>query len=201
MTLRATAIRLLYLLAFASAGITLAACGANSTPRPAPGSPEKPLAAEQTRLGGAAAGGRSNEAASSSAHGQPNYESLVKKQSPHPRRRFSPCNLVTASQARAIVGAPMQRPVEAPLGPTCIYRSRDGRSMVTVAVQALDFAKLRPRIHGRRRVAVGERTAYCGIYGQPMLYAPLADGRVLSVAAQCAVARGFAVRAVRQLPA
>jgi hypothetical protein len=191
--------RLLCLLALA---VAAAGCGGASKP-PAPGSPQRPLVAEQTRLGGgAAAQGRSNEAASpGSSQPAPGYEALVNGQSRHPRTRFTPCNLVTPKQARAIVGAPMQAPIEAPQGPTCIYRSRDGRSFVTVAVQRLRFDAVKPRLRLPHRVAVAGRTAYCGTYGQPMLYVPLARGRVLSVAAPCAVARRFAVRAVRQLPA
>jgi hypothetical protein len=34
-----------------------------------------------------------------------------------------------------------------------------------------------------------------------MLYLPLSGGRVLAVGAHCAVAKQFAIRAVRQLPA
>jgi hypothetical protein len=193
--------RLIGLLALALAAITLTACGGSSKPAPAPGSPDKPLVAQRTQLGAAAASGRSNEGAAAPTQAKPGYESLVRKQSSHPRSRFTPCNLVTAAQARAIVGAPMLNPVEAHQGPTCIYRSRNGKSMVTLAVQAFDFKKLKPHIHQRQRVALGARTAYCGTYGQPMLYAPLADGRVLTVAAQCAVAKQFASRAVRQLTA
>jgi hypothetical protein len=200
----ATVTRLLCLAALATAAIALAACGGSAKP-PAPGSHEKPLVAEQTRLGGAGANagarGRSNEAAAPSAPAKPGYDALLNGQSKHPRSRFTPCNLVTVARARAILGAPMQQPVEAPLGPTCIYRSRDRRSMVTVAVQAVDFTKLEPRIQRRRRVAVGSRTAYCGTYGQPMLYVPLSGNRVLSIAAQCAVAQRFALTAVRQLTA
>jgi hypothetical protein len=111
----------------------------------------------------------------------------------------TPCDLVTAAQARAILGAPMREPVEAAQGPTCIYRTRDGRAFVTVAVQTLEFAKLRPHLRLARRVAVSGRTAWCGTYGQPMLYVPLSRGRLLSIAARCAVARRFAIRAVPQL--
>jgi hypothetical protein len=196
MSKRGVAMRLLVLIALACAGLAVAACGGASTPPPAPGSPEKPLAAKQTRLGGAAADGRSGEASTPAA---PSYGTLLEKQSRHPRSRFTPCNLVTEKQARAIVGAPMREPLEAAQGPTCIYRSRDGRSFVTLAVQSVDFARIKPRLRLPRRVTVGDRTAYCGTYGQPMLYVPLSRGRVLSVAAQCAIARRFAARAVRRL--
>jgi Protein of unknown function (DUF3558) len=193
--------RLLCLLALAGAALAVAACGGGSAPAPAPGSPERPLVAEQTRLGGSAAAGsgRSNEAASGPARTAPDYEALLKGQSRRPRRRFTPCNLVTAARARAILGAPIAEPVEAVQGPTCIYRTRNGRSFVTVSVQAIDFRRLKPKLRQRRRVAVAGRTAYCGTYGRPTLSLPLAHGRVLAIGAQCAVARQFARRAVRQL--
>jgi hypothetical protein len=197
--MRTHAPRLLGLLALVSAGITLTACGGSSKPAPAPGSPDKPLVAEQNRLGSSTANSTPNEGATPA---KPGYESLVRKQSHHPRSRFTPCNLVTAAQARAIIGAPMLDPIEAPQGPTCIYRSRDGKSFVTLGVQSLDFQKkVKPRLKLSHRIAVASRTAYCGTYGQPMLYLPLSGGRVLSIAAHCAVAKQFAAKAVRQLPA
>lgn len=197
----ATRLRPLTLAALATVAAALSACGAGHSTPAAPGSPQKPLVAEQTRLGGAAASGRSNEGAASAAQAKPGYDALLKKQPRHPRTRFTPCNLVTAAQATAIVGAPIREPVEAPQGPTCIYRTRNGKSFVSVAVQMSDFKKLKPHLRLRQRVAVSDRTAYCGTYGQPMLYVPLSGGRVLSVAAHCSIAKQFAIRAVRQLPA
>jgi hypothetical protein len=192
--------RLLALVALATVAIAVTGCGGGGSAAPAPGSPEKPLVGKQPTPGGGTAAGRSNEAAASGAKAKaPGYDALLDSQSSHPRRRFTPCNLVTERQARAILGAPLQDPVEAAQGPTCIYRSKDGRSFVTLAVQSVDFAKLRPRLRLPRRVTVGDRTAYCGTYGQPMLYLPLASGRVLSVAGRCDIARRFARRAVRQL--
>jgi hypothetical protein len=191
--------RLLSLVALTGVAAVLTACGGGSKPAAAPGSPEKPLVAQQTRLGGAASDTRVNEAGGAGSQTQPGYQKLVQSQSRHPRSRFTPCNLVSVAQARAIVGAPMQQPLEASQGPTCIYRTKDGKSFVTIAVQSLDFKKLKPRIHLRQRVAVSDRAAYCGIYGQPMLYVPLSGGRVLSVGAHCSVARRFAVKAVQQL--
>jgi hypothetical protein len=200
-TMRHHCTRLIGLLALASAAIAVTACGGASKPPPAPGSPDRPLVAQQTRLGGGASSGRSNEAAATpGAQVTPGYESLVRKQSHHPRSRFTPCNLVTAAQARAIVGTPMLAPAEAAQGPTCIYRSRDGKSFVTLAVQSLNFEKkVKPHLKLSHRVAVSTRTAYCGTFGQPMLYVPLSGGRVLAVAARCGVAKQFAIRAVRQL--
>jgi hypothetical protein len=192
--------RLLALVALAAAAIAVTACGGDTKPPAAPGSAEKPLVGKQPTPGGGTAGGRLNEAAASGTKAKgPGYDALLDSQSSHPRSRFTPCNLVTEKQAQAILGAPLLDPVEAAQGPTCIYRSKDGRSFVTLAVQSLDFAKLKPRLRVARRVTVGARTAYCGTYGQPMLYVPLSSGRVLSVAGRCEVARRFASRAVRQL--
>jgi hypothetical protein len=126
----------------------------------------------------------------------------VQRQSRHPHKRFTPCNLVTAAQARAIFRAPTLDPVEAAQGPTCVYRTRDGKGFATVAVQSLNFSKVvKPHLRLRHKVAVSNRTAYCGTFGQPMLYVPLSKGRVLSIAAQCTIAKQFAIKAVRQLSA
>ena len=191
--------RRLALGALGSVGLTVAACGGASTPPPAPGSPEKPLVAGQTPPGATAAGARSGEAPARGTPARLGYQVLVKEQSRQPRRRFTPCNLVTEKQAQAIVGAPMRDPIEAAQGPTCIYRSADGKSFVTLAVQSLDFDAIKPRLRLRHRVEVADRAAYCGTYGQPMLYVPLSRERVLSVGGRCAIARQFALRAVRQL--
>jgi hypothetical protein len=206
MTTGRNTMRLLALAALVAAAVGLTACGGDSSKPAAPGSPQNPLVGKQPTpgdgMGGGTAGGRSNEAAASASSAKatgPGYDTLLDAQSSHPRSRFTPCNLVTQRQAQAILGAPLQDPVEAAQGPTCIYRSKDGRSFVTLAVQSLDFAKLKPRLRLPRRVTVGERIAYCGTYGQPMLYVPLRGGRVLSVAGRCEIARRFASRAVRQL--
>ena len=194
-------LRLLALAVLAGTAIGAAACGGSSAPPAAPGSPERPLAGTTRSVGGVPASGHSNEAAASSSRkgSEPGYDALLKSQSKHPLSRFTPCNLVTRKQAAAILGAPMLDPVEAAQGPTCVYRSKNGRSFVTLAVQSLDFGRIRPHLRLSKRVTVGGRTAYCGTYGQPMLYVPLSGGRVLSVTGRCAIARQFAGRAVRQL--
>jgi hypothetical protein len=128
----------------------------------------------------------------------PGYQALVERQTGKPRSTFTPCNLVTARQAAAIVG-PIGQQVEAPQGPSCIYRSRDGNRFITIAVQTLDFPQIKQQIHRPTRVAVSSRTAYCGSYGQPMLFLPLSQGRVLSITGPCGVAKQFAAKALPQL--
>lgn len=195
--------RLLCLAALTVAATTLTACGGSHSAPPAAGTPQNPLKAQATPTAESRPGARTNEASTPSAPtGKVGYQELVQRQSRHPQKRFTPCNLVTAAQARAIIGAPIQAPIEAAQGPTCVYRTRDGKGLVTLAVQSIDFKKaVKPHMNLRHRVAVSSHTAYCGTFGQPMLYLPLAQGRVLSVAARCAVAKQFAIKAVRQLPA
>jgi hypothetical protein len=189
--------------AFLAAPAVLAAlaigCGGDEPESAAaPGTPANPLVAEPSEA--VAAGGRSNESGAGAAAPQPGYEDLVDAQSSSPRSDFTPCNLVSANRAREIVGAALEPPLEAPQGPTCIYRSRDGRHFVTVAVQPLDLAAVRQDMRRGREVPVAGRSGYCGVHGQPVLYVPISGGRVLSVAGPCALAREFAATAVERLP-
>jgi hypothetical protein len=140
-------------------------------------------------------------AGTATAKAQPGYETLVERQTNKPAQRFTPCNLVTAAQARAIIGRPIRQPLEAPQGPTCIYRTRRGNGFVSLAIQTTNVNDLKQRIEKRRRVRIAARTAYCGWYGQAVLYLPLGRSSVLSVAARCPLARQFAAAAVRRLPA
>jgi hypothetical protein len=129
----------------------------------------------------------------------PGYDALIKNQSSAPGSRFTPCNLVTEPEARAIIGAPIQAPLEAPQGPTCIYRTQRGNELIALAVQATKFSDLRRRIRNERSVSVAGREAVCGKLGQPMLYVPLAGGKVLSITAKCDVATRFASKALPRL--
>ncbi len=203
-------VRSLSLIALLLMAALLAACGGQSKPKPPPGSPENPLVAQapqdtvtKGRLNEAApaakGGGAGAEGAKAKADAPPGYQKLVERQGSKPRSRFTPCNLVTKAQAGAIVGAPLQDPLEAPQGPTCIYRSKDGKRFVTLAVQSVAFSKLKHQMHKRQQVDVSNKTAFCGMHGQPILYVPLSGSRVLSVAAPCQVARKFAARAVLRL--
>jgi Protein of unknown function (DUF3558) len=182
--------RRLALIALATATVALSACGSDagsgsSAPK---GSPSNPLVADTS--GGTEGGGATRE---------PGYQALLEGQESDPRSSFTPCDLVTQAQARAILGAAIEQPLEAAQGPTCIYRSRDGKSFVTVAVQDADFGRIKRRIRGREAIEVASETAYCGNYGQPMLYLPLRGGRVLSVAGQCDTAKRFAAKALAEL--
>jgi hypothetical protein len=207
--------RFLSLMAPVAAAALLAGCGSGDD-GPALGSAQRPLVAttQAPAVGQAKAkstGARVNEAApATTAKAQrkqttkaaqaaaPSYDALLRQKGAK-GSRFSPCNLVSQKRAEAILGGPVQQPLEAPQGPTCIYRETSGKSFVTLAVQAVSFTKIRHQVLQRKQVKVSGRTAYCGRYGQPMLYVPLGRRRVLSVAAPCEVARMFASTAVQRL--
>jgi len=208
-------VRLLSLIALSLTTAVLTACGGSSKPAPPVGTPERPLVATTPEQLAPTPAGRVNEATPAagkhaatpkgSADGattatKPNYQALVERQkTTKPQSRFTPCNLVTRAQAQAIVGLPIEVPLEAPQGPTCIYRAQGHQDFITVAVQSLAISKLKRQIRQPRTVDVSNRKAYCGTYGQPMLYVPISSGRVLSIAAPCAVAKQFAITAVRRL--
>jgi hypothetical protein len=193
--------RLLCLLVLAAATALLAGCGgggggAAATGGPA-GSASNPAVGKITEDDDAT---RNNEVGKGkSADSQMGYQRLLERQSKRPRSQFTPCNLVSPARARAILGGAIQAPIEAPQGPTCIYRTKTNSRFVTVAVQPLTLARVKRQLKGRERVALPGRTAYCGVYGQAMLYAGLSGGRVLAIGGRCSLARQFAATAVKRL--
>lgn len=190
-----TIVRPLIAIALVIAAAALAGCGDDGQAGPAAGTPENPLVGKTSA---STSSGRTNEALAKPAD-KPAYDTLLDRQSTGSESRFTPCNLVTRSQAQSILGDRVQTPVEAPQGPTCIYRTETGKTFITLAVQSLDIDRLKKQVKARKAVAVSDRTAYCGVHGTSMLYVPLRDSRVLSVAAPCAVAKRFAARAVLRL--
>jgi hypothetical protein len=111
----------------------------------------------------------------------------------------NPCALVSKAQAQTIIGEPIAAPQEAPLGPTCIYDARGGKEPITVAVETVEFAKIRPLIHDPVRIAVAGHTVYCGDYGRPTTFVPLAHGQVLNVSASCSISMRFAEQALSRV--
>jgi len=159
----------------------LSGCGGETRQAPA-GSAQNPLVGRPSKLSTAT---RANEA---SAPGTPSSDGTAGTQ--------RACDLVTAKEARAIFGKPIRRPLEAAQGPTCIYRPRHGSAFTSVALQSVDFPVLKRHLLQARRVTVAGHSAYCGFYGQPMLYVPLPGTRVLSVAGSCSVGKRFAQAAL-----
>ena len=118
--------RLLITLATMLVATALAACGSESPSSPA-GSANNPLRADSTESGaarepGGAATAGGEERASA---GEPGFQALVDAQTSHPRALHA----VQSRHGCAGPGDsrwPVVDPVEAPQGPTCIYRSRAG---------------------------------------------------------------------------
>jgi len=134
-----------------------------------------------------------------SAGGEAGHPKTARRQKALAPSAARPCSLVTKAQARAIIGVPIVEPLQAPQGPTCIYRTTSGKRFITLAVQTVRFAQLRRQIRQIRRVDVSGQTAYCATHGRPMLYLPLSGTRVLSVSAPCALATRFAAKAAPHL--
>jgi hypothetical protein len=116
-------------------------------------------------------------------------------------RTVNPCNLVSRAQASSITGTSVGKPVEAPQGPTCIYKVHGFPGTITLALESTPFSTARPQsqLHGRMSVKVDGRAAYCGAIGTPTLIVPLRGDRFLSVAAPCPIAAAFAARALRHV--
>lgn len=174
----------------ALAAVALAACGSEDDPAPVAGSPEKPLKAKPTE-----------EAVPEGSAGAPKpdvgFKQLVDRQTDSPERRQSVCNLVTRKEAGRIVGKPLRQLVEAPQGPTCIYRGEG--AFVTVSIQAQSYRALRESLRKREPVDVGDgRRAVCSPAGRQLIVA-LPDSKVLSVGADCSTATRFAARALPRL--
>jgi hypothetical protein len=116
-------------------------------------------------------------------------------------KTFNPCQLVSLSEARAISGGSVTSQSEAPLGPTCVYRRAAPQSEITVAVEAMSLPQA---VHGTgspQPVRVGGQHGYCVRTGAQALFVPLTAGRLLHITAPCAIAQGFAVRALPRLGA
>ena len=111
----------------------------------------------------------------------------------------NPCRLVPRGKAEQIVGAKIQSVLEAPLGPSCIYRIAGRTQTITVTVQATPFATIKPKLVKPRHRTVAGRSAYCGVYGRATTYVPVAHGKLLTIAAPCPTGFRFAAVAVPKL--
>jgi len=116
-------------------------------------------------------------------------------------KTLNPCTLVSRAEAQTILGKPVDQPVSAPQGPTCIYKPRGTTRVVTLAVESLHFSTTKPQaqLRDRMSVTVSGHTAYCGVAGTPTMILPLPAGRFLDVTAPCPLAAAFAAKALGRL--
>ncbi|HEV7750723.1 MAG TPA: hypothetical protein VGO71_04240 [Baekduia sp.] len=173
------------------AACVLAGCGSESARHDPPGSPGNPVRAKPQAE--AAAGSEGAAAA------KPGYAKLVQRQTSKPASRFTPCNLVTKAEAGAILRTAVDQPVEAPMGPTCVYRAHNGRSFLTLVVRSEPFTHAVRQVTGPVRLRVAHRQAVCATVGSPALHVSVKGGRTLSVEGPCVLAQKFAEKAVGRL--
>jgi hypothetical protein len=155
------------------------------------GSPSNPVPARTVAESGAAG--------EKAAPLKPGYAKLLKRQTAKPRSRFTPCNLVSRRQAGAILRTAIAEPIEAPLGPTCIYRAQRGRAYVTVQVKSASFRALAGTLSRPAAIRVASHRAVCGAGSASTLLVALPRHRVLSIGGPCVTAMKFASTAVRRL--
>jgi hypothetical protein len=112
---------------------------------------------------------------------------------------LNPCTLVTRAEAGKIVGQPIVGLHQASQGPTCVYRARKTKSLITMAIQLMPFDPKKQRASDVTRVTLRGHKAYCVKRGSLAMLVPLASGHVLHVTAPCPIAAGFASKALARL--
>jgi hypothetical protein len=114
----------------------------------------------------------------------------------------NPCRLVSLSQAQAITGGAVTSRIEAPLGPTCIYKSNGSHAgVITLAVESMSFSAATRHMTKRQSVVIHSRQAYCGRLGSQLLVVRLGGTQLLNVTAPCGIAQRFATLALSRLSA
>jgi hypothetical protein len=113
--------------------------------------------------------------------------------------QLNPCTLVTASEAGGMTGGPIAGLVEAPQGPTCIYKSGNSKPQITLTVEPMSFSAVTHQLTNTAPFTMGTHSAVCGQLGTQMLFLSLAGGQVLNVTAPCSIAKQFASKALTRL--
>lgn len=119
-----------------------------------------------------------------------------------PVNKTNPCKLVSVPEAKAITGGAIVGSLEAPLGPTCVYRPAQRKtSSITLDVESSNFAQITRQMNNRHQLTIRGHRAYCGLLGSQMLYVQLPGGRILHVTAPCPLAQRFAATALSHFAA
>jgi hypothetical protein len=115
-------------------------------------------------------------------------------------RALNPCALVSLSEAEAITGGAIHGRVEAPLGPTCVYKLNSKR-YITMTIETVSPVQVTRHLKSPKSLDIRGHRAYCARLGAEMLFVPLGPNRLLNVTAPCALGQHFAARALTRLPA
>jgi hypothetical protein len=107
-----------------------------------------------------------------------------------------PCKLVSKAEAQAILGVAIENPRTQPLGPTCVYQTRDSSAFITMALEPLNFSQVKSQIQNLVPIGGLGHQAYCGSYGRPAIFVVLSEKKVLNVTAPCGIATQFAAKAL-----
>lgn len=110
-----------------------------------------------------------------------------------------PCSLVTTAEAQAALGGQLDQPVEAPQGPTCIFKLTSGTIAATIAVENAPLARFIDRMKGSKSLVIAKHLTYCGILGSPTLVSEVGANSLLVVSAPCSVAQKLAADALPHL--
>jgi hypothetical protein len=113
----------------------------------------------------------------------------------------NPCRLVSVAEVKSISGQTITSSLEAPLGPTCVYKVSNSKANITVAVESSNVSQITRHMTKRQQLTVQGHSAYCGQLGSQMLFVPLSGGRFLHVTAPCSVAQRLAAVALSRLAA
>jgi hypothetical protein len=117
------------------------------------------------------------------------------------RRKLDPCTLVSRAEVQTVLHQRVGTPIDAPQGPTCIYKGQHTKGQITIAVNSNPFSKVKPQaqLRGRSSLKVAGHTAYCGTAGAQTMIVPLAEGRSLTVVAPCPIAAALAAKALAHI--
>jgi hypothetical protein len=111
----------------------------------------------------------------------------------------NPCALVSTATARAVIRARILSRIEAPLGPTCIFKLAHSRQITIAVEQQVSLSSVTKTLGKRKTVTVAGRPGYCRTRGLQTLFVSLHSGGVLNVTAPCPVAKRLAAKALTRL--
>lgn len=132
---------------------------------------------------------------------RPTPDSTNDDESPTGAQPTNPCKLVSLSEAQTITNGSVAGTVDAPLGPTCVYKLANGSGDITLTVESLNVSQISHRMARPQTMNIAGHQAYCGTLGKQMLFVPLGQYQVLNVTAPCSIAQRFATQALSHLTA